>query len=100
VSDEILAEYREVLARPKFGLDAVTLASWLDLLVSATESIEAGPAMAFPRDPADAVFLSCAFACQADYLITGDRDFTVARRLGNTAIVSVSLFERVVCPAF
>ena len=100
VADEILAEYREVLARPKFGLDSATLADWLHLLASATEPVETGPAIAFARDPADAVFLSCALACHADYLITGDNDFTVARRLGNTVIISVSLFERIVCAAF
>jgi predicted nucleic acid-binding protein len=43
------------------------------------------------------VSLSCALGCRADYLITGDRDFTVARRFGDTAIISVSIFERIVC---
>lgn len=45
----------------------------------------------------DAMFLSCAVAAQADYLVTGDRDFTEARRLLVTTILSVSQFKRLVC---
>jgi hypothetical protein len=39
----------------------------------------------------------------ADFLITGDRDFdnpSVARRLGQTIIISVSLFVRLVCDRY
>jgi predicted nucleic acid-binding protein len=46
----------------------------------------------FPRDRKDAKFLACALAGNADFLITGDRDFTEVETLGNTKIVSVSGF--------
>ena len=48
--------------------------------------------MDFPRDRKDAKFLACALADKADFLITGDRDFTEVETLGNTEIVSVSCF--------
>jgi len=36
-------------------------------------------------------------AADVDFLITGDRDFTEARKLGRTKIVSVSQFNELVC---
>ena len=50
----------------------------------------------FPRDVKDAKFLACALAADADFLITGDLDFSEARKLGNTKIVSVSQFAELV----
>jgi predicted nucleic acid-binding protein len=40
----------------------------------------------FPRDAEDAKFLACALAADADFLITGDLDFSGARKLGNTKL--------------
>ena len=38
-----------------------------------------------------------ALATEADFLITGDRDFSEARKLGRTKIVSVSQFDKLLC---
>jgi predicted nucleic acid-binding protein len=51
----------------------------------------------FPRDRKDAKFIACALAAKADYLITGDRDFTEAQKLLSTTILTVSQFKRLVC---
>jgi putative PIN family toxin of toxin-antitoxin system len=48
----------------------------------------------FPRDRKDAKFLACAIANNADYFITGDKDFDEVNNLGNTKIISVSLFKK------
>jgi predicted nucleic acid-binding protein len=53
--------------------------------------------VSFPRDVKDAKFLACALAAAADFLITGDRDFTEARKIGHTKIISVSQFDALVC---
>jgi predicted nucleic acid-binding protein len=53
----------------------------------------------FPRDQKDAKFLACAIAAEADFLITGDRDFSEVQTLGNTTIISVSSFKQLVCDA-
>jgi predicted nucleic acid-binding protein len=45
----------------------------------------------FPRDRKDAKFLACAMAGDADFLITGDSDFSQAQNLVNTTIISVFL---------
>jgi len=96
-SPEILTEYREVLRRPKFGLPDQVLRQWDDRFHSAIAEWPVEISVPFPRDIKDAMFLACALASDADFLITGDQDFTEARKLGHTKILSVSQFHELVC---
>lgn len=93
VTPEILAEYVDVLRRPKFRLDAATLQTWSDLLSLRTINIGSPPpGPEFPRDPRDAPFLAAALAGAALFLITGDRDLFAAQHLLTTRVVSVTAF--------
>ena len=94
VSTEILKEYKEVLSRPKFKLTQSVIEEWWFVLDTVTTLIEVNDVVDFPRDRKDAKFLACALAIDADFLLTGDRDFTEAENLGKTRIISVSLFKR------
>jgi putative PIN family toxin of toxin-antitoxin system len=96
-SPEILTEYREVLRRPKFGLPAEILSRWEERFRAAIAEWPVEVPVDFPRDLKDARFLACALAAEADFLVTGDRDFTEARQVGRTKIVSVRQFEELVC---
>jgi putative PIN family toxin of toxin-antitoxin system len=96
-SGEILAEYREVLRRPKFALPESVLKKWEERFRFAIAEWPVKIPAAFPRDIKDAKFLACALATEADFLITGDRDFSEARKLGSTKIVSVSQFDKLLC---
>lgn len=97
VSPEILAEYKEVLSRPKFPLTEEIRAEWFSIFDTVTTQIDVDFEVDFPRDRKDAKFLACAIAAEADFLITGDRDFSEIQSLGNTTIISVSLFKQLVC---
>ena len=97
VSAEILREYKEVLSRKKFKLTQEQLNRWYDFLDNATVLISSGLEIDFPRDQKDAKFLACAIESNADFLITGDLDFTEAQTLIQTTIVSVSSFKKLVC---
>lgn len=97
VSFEIVAEYKEVLSRPKFKLTDEVRASWFEIIDTFTTLIDVNVSIDFPRDTKDAKFLACAIAAEADFLITGDSDFNQAQILLNTTIISVSLFNRLVC---
>ena len=94
VSPEIMREYKQVLRRPKFALSAKTLAKWETVLERDTELVRADELVEFPRDQKDAMFLACAISNDADYLITGDTDFSEAQKMVNTTILSVSMFKR------
>ena len=96
VSPEIMTEYKEVLGRDKFRLPADILKRWFDILDRSTSTIEPNLSIDFSRDQKDAKFLVCAIASNADYFITGDRDFNQAQKLLKTTIISVSMFIKLV----
>jgi len=94
VTPEILAEYTDVLRRPKFGLDQQTLDRWTELLGMRTVNVGSPPNVPdFPRDPKDAPFLAAALLANADFLITGDKDLLGARDIVATRIVTVAEFS-------
>jgi putative PIN family toxin of toxin-antitoxin system len=93
VTPEILAEYSDVLRRPKFGLDEKTLGRWAELLALRTVDVGSPPrAPDFPRDPKDAPFLAAALVAHADFLVTGDLDLLEAKDIVATRIVTVAEF--------
>lgn len=94
VSEEILEEYKQVLSRPKFKLTPEIIEQWWLVLDTVTKVVEVTNAVDFPRDRKDAKFLACASATDADFLLTGDKDFEEVENLGKTRIISVSLFKR------
>ena len=93
VSSEILSEYKEVLSRSKFNLSPADIQRWYRLIDAFTTVINVDLSIDFPRDTKDAKFLACALAAKADFLVTGDRDFTEAQKLIKATIISVYSFK-------
>ncbi|MBM4368634.1 MAG: PIN domain-containing protein, partial [Deltaproteobacteria bacterium] len=81
--DRILAEYHDVLARPRLKIDPEERDRLLDYLDRVAERVTAPPlAVALP-DPDDLPFLEVAVAACADALVTGNlRDFPPEARHG------------------
>ena len=80
VSAPILAEYRDVCARPKHRAHQAVLSAMIDAVEAISVAVE--PArMAFSlADPDDEVYLATAVASRAETLITGNlRHFSEAR---------------------
>ncbi len=96
VSSEILEEYKTVLSRKRLGLCEAKKQRWFYLLYVLTTLVEVNLEIEFPRDQKDAKFIACALAANADFFITGDKDFTEAQRLLSTTIVSISQFKQLV----
>ena len=96
VSEEILAEYQEVLSRRKLKLTDVQKERWLNLIQGSTTLIDVSIEIDFPRDQKDAKFIACALSANAGFLITGDHDFTEVQSLENTLIISVSMFAELI----
>ncbi len=93
VTPEILAEYVNVLQRPRFGLLPEVIRQWAELLELRTVLISSPASqVAVPRDPKDAPFLSAALAAEADFLVTGDRDLLQSKGVVSTRIVRVAEF--------
>ena len=96
-SKDIIAEYRDVLSREKFGLTEELRTKWFNLLACIVEITPIDEALKFPRDQKNAKFIACAISSGADFLVTGDKDFSEAQKLLSTSIVSVSQFKKLVC---
>jgi len=81
--DRILAEYREVLSRPKFGLDPDQIEAVLDYIEGEGLHFIAKPLDISLPDPDDRAFLEMAVAAEAECLITGNpRHFPAKSRYG------------------
>jgi putative PIN family toxin of toxin-antitoxin system len=93
VTAEILAEYVNVLRRPKFALTEAVVQQWAELVQMRTLLIPSPPDIANPpRDPKDTKFLAAAIAANADYLVTGDNDLLQASASVATRVVTVADF--------
>lgn len=78
----ILAEYREVLARPVFDFDQADIAGLVGGLERSGELVFALPLKLALPDPDDLPFAEVAIGGDADALVTGNaRHFTPAERL-------------------
>ena len=73
VSPGILAEYAEVLRRPELRLPDGERRSLLELLAERSHPVGPGGRVYACRDPDDNIFLVCAEAAGADYLVTGNK---------------------------
>jgi putative PIN family toxin of toxin-antitoxin system len=88
----ILAEYAEVLARPRFQFDPERVREVLAKLEQDGTSIAASAQRLDLPDADDEPFLGVALAGAADYLVTGNlADYPVGKR-GGCAVVSPAEF--------
>jgi len=73
LSDAIVREYVDVLARPKFAFPPGEIAELLATMQRMGESITpVGPAPTL-SDPDDVKFLHCANTARAEYIVTGNK---------------------------
>lgn len=95
ISKEILKEYKKKLKPVAKRMKKDTLAAEFYLDLIETESITVIPEKIDPktcRDPNDLKYLDVAKACQADFLISSDKDLLVLRKFEKTEIVTPNEF--------
>ena len=73
VSPPILAEYQGVLARPRFRLTASQIRQSIALIKEGSQLVKPKLEITASKDPDDNMFLECAEAGKADYLVTGNK---------------------------
>ena len=73
VSKPIVAEYAEVLARPELRIHKGARLQLLDLIGNRSVVVSPRHRLEVAGDPDDNIFIECADAARADYLITGNR---------------------------
>ncbi len=72
VSEDIFAEYDEVIRRPRFNLPADTIEGALRSIRRLGHWVKPTVLVEECTDPDDNIFLECAQAAEADYLVTGN----------------------------
>ena len=72
VSKDILTECAEVLARPELQIRKGLRRQLLDLLTKRSHVVNPARTIQVTGDPNDNMFLECADAARADYLVTGN----------------------------
>lgn len=72
VTEAILAEYQDVLQRPRIDIPRGRRQQLLQLIASRSRSIMPTRIPQVTSDPDDNMFLECADAARADFLVTGN----------------------------
>ena len=97
VSETIMAEYALVLARPELKIRRSSRQQLLQLIKNRARVVVPSTIPQITSDPSDNIFVECADAARADYLVTGNqRHFP--RLWKNTKIISSSEFLSVIAP--
>ena len=97
VSDAIMSEYTTVLARPEFKIRRSLRQQLLQLIKNHARVVTRSRPLQVTPDPGDNMFIECADAARADYLLTGNqRHFPKFWK--NTKIISSSEFLSVIAP--
>ncbi len=78
----ILAEYRDVLARPVFGFGPSSIKALLAQLEEEGVPVTPPPSSLTWPDPSDAPFWETALAAGAEFLITGNKKHFPAVKIG------------------
>lgn len=73
VSDAIFAEYDEVIRRPRLKRSPDVIEGTLRSIRKLGHCVKPSVRVKECTDPDDSVFLECAQAAEADYLVTGNR---------------------------
>ena len=73
VTDAILTEYREVLARPELRIRKGLRLQLLQLIKNHAQVVKPTRPLHAAKGPSDDKFLECADAARADYLVTGNQ---------------------------
>ena len=94
VDDRILTEYREVLARPKFGISRAQLEAIFSLLLN-QDLVTPGPLLIDLPDPDDLPFLEAAQLATDKTLVTGNaKHFPKPKRRGAIILSPVQAWQK------
>jgi len=93
ISEDLLTELKAVLRRPKFRLNDEFIDVFLEELGNVSKKIlMKGKPRKLSRDAGDDKVLACALAAGADYIVTGDDDLLVLKKIRAIPIVSPSAY--------
>lgn len=97
VSEEIVSEYRVVLARPELKIRPGLRQQFLQLVKKHCRVVVASHLPQVTLDSTDNIFVECADAARADYLVTGNESH-FPRFWKSTKIINSREFLNLIAP--
>jgi putative PIN family toxin of toxin-antitoxin system len=97
-SNESLEEFIEVVERPKFKkfFSKKDIEKLLDIFDQYAELIKVKSKIDICRDPKDNFLLNLAVDGKVDYLVTGDKDLLILKKIKKTEIITYrNLIEKI-----
>lgn len=96
ICNELLAEIRDVTSRPKFAkhFPSEEVESLIEFMQIIGEQVEPHSKIQLCRDESDDYLLNLAVEAHAQYLVTGDQDLLIIRKIEDCSIVDAVTFER------
>ena len=94
-TEDIISEYFRIIEKIAKGNTQV-IKEWKLLLGESLKICKADTKIDLCRDKKDNMFLECAFCVGAKYLVSGDEDLLVLKKLGKTEIIKASQFISIV----
>lgn len=93
-SRDTIAEFKDVLLRPKFDKYIVKRLreAFLVEIVTSALVVDSSPCKVVCRDPNDQKFLEVVDTGDVDFLVSGDKDLLVLEKIGKCSIVSPAKF--------
>jgi uncharacterized protein len=97
-SDELLAEYNDVISRVKFQqiISRLQANRFIQFLKPRLQKVTILKVVDLSRDKKDNYLLALSEACQADYLVTGDEDLLALKEFEKTRIITMREFLEVI----
>ena len=94
-SEDLLAEFREVLGRGKFGFSTQQVDRMVRVVRGAVIVVKPRQRIRIiTQDPDDNLVLECAFSGGADYVVSGDKHLLDLGKYRNIRIISVKEFKK------
>lgn len=97
ISSPILKEYSDVLARRELRIRRGLQHQLLQLIKNKSHLVDSTRSVEATRDPDDNIFVECADAARADYLITGNQKH-FPRYWKTTKVITPAEFLSLVAP--
>lgn len=93
-NEELISEISEVALRPKFQniINPGHLLSLVKMLEGLGEYVSTHTDLSISRDHKDNFLLSLAVDGDADFLLSGDKDLLVLKKIGKTTILNITEF--------
>jgi len=96
ISDEILNELADVMARPKFKSNPETIKKYIQAIEKIGKKIYIPGNIKVCRDIDDDDKIECGIISNADYLITGDYDLLTLKNYQHLKIITINEYITII----